>query len=214
MPLKLTLLAVLAVAWLWGCGTSSPQQPQEAAAPLERKASLPPPATGERIAGYTPRQIVAMFGARLREGVSDRQVASYRRVFGFGDTNRDGRHSKREYIDEGRYMTRQARQGIFRAADVDKDGFVSRVEYVNNRIITDEAKEIFDDMNTGSDRRLTLDEMLDSGMLADEDLARQVFKALDTDGNGTLVIPEYLRVWGRWARTKAPEKRPRTGEDK
>ena len=26
-----------------------------------------------------------------------------------------------------------------------------------------------------------------------------MFKALDKDGNGELVIPEYLRVWGRWA---------------
>ena len=146
-----------------------------------------------------------MFGARLRDGVSDRQLANYRRVFGFGDTDRDGRHSRREYVDEGRYMTRQARQGIFRAADFDKDGFVSRAEYVNNRVITDEAKEIFDDMDASSDRRLTLDEMIGSGKLGDQELARAVFRALDTDGNGALIIPEYLRVWGRWARSKPPQ---------
>ena len=29
-----------------------------------------------------------------------------------------------EYVDEGVYMTLQARQGIFQAADTDDDGFV------------------------------------------------------------------------------------------
>lgn len=28
-----------------------------------------------------------------------------------------------------------------------------------------------------------------------------LFHGFDTDGNGELVVPEYLRVWGRWARS-------------
>ena len=114
-------------------------------------------------------------------------------------------YSRKEYVDDGRYMTRRAREGIFRAADFDRDGFVTRAEYVNNRIITDEAKEIFDDMDADGDRRLTVDELVGSGKLRDEALARDVFRALDTDDNGTLVIPEYLRVWGRWARSEVPQ---------
>jgi hypothetical protein len=34
------------------------------------------------------------------------------------------------------------------------------------------------------------------------DLSKAVFNEFDTDGNGELVIPEYLPVWGRWARGK------------
>jgi len=29
-----------------------------------------------------------------------------------------------------------------------------------------------------------------------------VFNELDTDDDGELTVPEYLRVWGRWARGK------------
>jgi Ca2+-binding EF-hand superfamily protein len=33
-------------------------------------------------------------------------------------------------------------------------------------------------------------------------LPKAVFNEFDTDGNDELAIPEYLRVWGRWARGK------------
>ena len=61
----------------------------------------------------------------------------YRRIFGFIDANGDGQLSKKEFIDDGRYLTRQARQGIFRASDSNGDGNVSEDEYIENRIITD-----------------------------------------------------------------------------
>jgi hypothetical protein len=32
-------------------------------------------------------------------------------------------------------------------------------------------------------------------------LATDVFDAMDTNGNGELTVPEYLRVWGRWTRS-------------
>ena len=79
---------------------------------------------------------------------------------------------------------------------------VSEEEYVVNRIITDEAKEIFFQMDANRDSRLTLKELLASGKFKDPKLAKAVFQALDADGDGELVIPEYLRVWGRWARSK------------
>ena len=37
-------------------------------------------------------------------------------------------------------------------------------------------------------------EFLASGKLKDRKLAKEVFKALDTNGDGELVIPEYPRV--------------------
>ena len=154
----------------------------------------------ERIGGHSPRQILNLFGYQGILGITDQQVAGYRRVFGFGDANRDGRHSKKEYIEDGFYLTKQSRQGIFRASDSDGDGFVTEVEYVINRMITDEAKEIFHKLDANKDNKLTAKEIITSGKFEDEKLAQAVFKALDVDGNKSLVIPEYLRVWGRWAR--------------
>ena len=162
------------------------------------------------IGGRTPRQILSLFGYKGVAAVSDRQKGRYRRVFGFLDADRDGRHSKREYIDNGVHMNRQARQGIFRASDSNRDGFVSQAEYVENRIITDEAKEIFYKLDTNRDSKLKLNEIVASRRFGDDSLARAVFKALDANGNGELIIPEYLRVWGGWARSgPAPRPAPR-----
>ena len=154
----------------------------------------------ESIGGHTPRQVLNLFGYQGILGITDQQVASYRRVFGFGDANRDGRHSKKEYIEDGFYLTKQSRQGIFRASDSNGDGFVTEVEYVINRMITDEAKEIFHKLDANRDNKLTAKEIIASGKFKDEKLAQAVFKTLDVDGSKSLVIPEYLRVWGRWAR--------------
>ena len=156
--------------------------------------------SSSRIAGHTPQQILAMFGAKGLSGVSVRQLGMYSRVFGFMDTNRDGRLSKKEYIDDGRYLTPQARRGIFNASDANQDGIVTEAEYVENRAITDEAKVIFEQMDANQNGRLTAAELIASGKLGDEKLASAVFRALDLSGNEELVIPEYLRVWGGWAR--------------
>ena len=69
-----------------------------------------------------------------------------------------------------------------------------------NRLITDEAKEIFHKLDANKDNKLSAKEIISCGKFKDEKLAQAVFKALDVDGNKSLVIPEYLRVWGRWAR--------------
>jgi Ca2+-binding EF-hand superfamily protein len=157
--------------------------------------------TSLRIGGHTPQKILAMLGAKGRDAVTDRQVAMYRRIFGFMDANNDGHHSKKEFIDDGRYLTRQARQGIFRASDANGDGIVSEEEYIENRIITDEAKAIFETMDGDDNGKLTRKEFSASARLNGEDLAKTAFAALDSDGDGELVVPEYLRVWGRWARS-------------
>ena len=97
-------------------------------------------------------------------------------------------------------MNEQARQGIFRASDSNQDGFVSEAEYVESRMITDEAKLIFEAMDSNRNGRLTRAEFMASKRVRDPKLAEAIFKALDTNNNGELVIPEYLRVWGQWAR--------------
>lgn len=157
--------------------------------------------SASQIGGQTPTQILAALGAQGSEAVTDSQLAAYGRVFGFIDANGDGLLSKKEFIEDGRYLTKEARQGIFGASDWNVDGIVSKQEYIENRIITDEAKMIFDEMDANDDGRLTRQELVASRKIKDGDLADKVFEALDSDGDDQLLVPEYLRVWGRWARS-------------
>ncbi|MEO2018759.1 MAG: sialate O-acetylesterase [Fuerstiella sp.] len=157
--------------------------------------------SASRIGGHTPQQVLTMLGAKGRDAVTERQLSTYRRIFGFGDANGDGQHSRKEFVEDGRYLTRQARQGIFQASDSNGDGIVSAAEYIDNRIITDEAKAILNRMDTNDDGTLSLNEFVAGGRINDRDLAKTIYAALDSDGDGELVVPEYLRVWGRWARS-------------
>jgi len=139
----------------------------------------------------------------MEAGVGLREIENYSRVFGFTDKDHDGKHSKVEYVDNGNYLNPQSRAGIFNASDNDRDGFVSRAEYVLNRIITDEAKAIVQAMDANKNGTVERTEFINQSM-TDKKLAEQVFIDLDTDGNGILHIPEYLKVWGMWARYDRP----------
>lgn len=156
---------------------------------------------GNRLGGRTPIEILALLGARGETAVLREKLEEYRRIFGFLDANGDGNLSTKEFVEDGKYMTRQARQGIFRASDANGDDVVSKEEYVRNRIITDEAKAIFGKMDDDGDGKVTRKEFITHSGLP-EDLAKPVFIRFDADANGELVIPEYLRVWGRWARSR------------
>jgi hypothetical protein len=191
--IKARILTSLATVLVVGCNTTTKI--------LDTKGEQP---RLEGIASLKPKEIVNLLGAKIWEDVNERQIENYRRVFGFGDTDKDGRHSKKEYIENGRYMTPKARQGIFRASDTNNDGFVTEAEYVENRIITDEAKIIFDEMDADLNGKLTKFEFLNAGLIKNQQLAKEIFEALDTNNNGELIIPEYLRVWGKWARNISP----------
>jgi Ca2+-binding EF-hand superfamily protein len=151
------------------------------------------------IGGQPIVKVLLKLGAQIEDGISLSQLESYSRQFGFGDRNRDGRHSKAEYIDNGNYLTPMARRGIFNASDGDRDGYVSRDEYVLNRIITDEAKKIIQKTDLNRDGQIDKKEFVASAM-DDRELAAKVFDALDTNRDGQIATPEYLRVWGQWAR--------------
>ena len=180
--------------WRWRRGTRASVVP---AVQADNKKS-----TGYRplIGGLTPEKILVQFGYRGAKGVPQDQIKGYKRVFGFMDRDGNNKLSVKEYVDDGRYMDRQARAGIFLASDANHDATVTEAEYIENRIITDEAKQIFHSMDADSDGRVLKQEMLRHGMINDVNLADAVFTSLDTDANGELVIPEYLRVWGSWAR--------------
>jgi endonuclease YncB( thermonuclease family) len=155
---------------------------------------------GPLIGGLTPEKILVHFGYRGAQGVPQDQIEGYKRVFGLIDRDGNKKLSVKEYVDDGRYMDRQARAGIFLASDANHDATVTEAEYIENRIITDEAKQIFHSMDADGDGRVRRQEMLKHGTINDVNLADAVFTSLDTDANGELVIPEYLRVWGSWAR--------------
>jgi len=150
--------------------------------------------------GRNVLEILTMLGAEREAGVTDKELLGYSRNFDRSDTDRDGRHSKTEYIDNAPYMTPRVRRGIFGAADNNGNGFVTRIEYVLNRIITDEAKGIVQRTDANKDGKISRDEFVVGTGLGDNPLAAAVFDALDTNGDGTTTIPEYLRVWGGWAR--------------
>ncbi len=155
-----------------------------------------------KIGNTTAASVLARLGARLEHGVTADRLRDYSRQFDVVDRDGDGRHSKEEYIDKGKYLTSQSRRGIFNAADDDGDGFVTKAEYILNRIITDEAKAIVQAMDGNKDGVVQRAEFIEhaTAKLADAELARQVFGALDTNNDGELIVPEYLRVWGQWAR--------------
>lgn len=139
-------------------------------------------------------------GAQMEAGVTAQQLFSYEQHFDHVDADHDGKHSREEFVVNGQYMTRESRQGIFRAADSNVDGFVTKAEYILNRIVTDEAKEIIQKMDANRDGTVSRNEFLKSGIVRDEQLSAEIFKALDANQDGKLLIPEYLKVWGRWAR--------------
>ena len=122
------------------------------------------------------------------------------------DVNKDGRHSRKEYVDGGRHLTPEARAGIFQASDTDRDGFVSEKEYVENRVITDQAKELFVSIDSDGDGRLTGGEIVGSRKVENAKLALVIFSALDTNGDEMLHLPEFLYTWGRWARARKETK--------
>ena len=156
-----------------------------------------------KVANTEVGALLKLLGAKLEDGLTLRQFEDYQRHFSRVDHDGDGNHSKVEFIEKGTYMTPQARRGIFTAADADSDGLVTRAEYLLNRIITDEAKAIMQAMDGDRDRAVQREEFLKGAFLADGDRKRAaaVFEALDTNGDGETRIPEYLRVWGKWARS-------------
>ena len=147
--------------------------------------------------------ILERLGAKMEVGVSGGQVRQYQGHFDRMDQDGDGEHSKIEFIEKGHYLNPQSRRGIFNAADRDRNGVVTMAEYILNRIITDEGKAIVQAMDDDKDGVVERSEFLKHATvsLSDANLAKEVFVAFDLNGNDEIIVPEYLRVWGHWARS-------------
>ena len=175
-------------------GTKGP--PKGKGKPKGRKC----PADKIEIGGHDIAEILVMLGAKRELGASDDQLRAYSSHFDRSDPNKDGKHTRAEYVDGGSFMTPQARAGIFGATDNNGDDIATRVEYVLNRIITDEAKAIVQRTDADKNGKVTRGEFVKGSPIKNKTLAGAVYDALDASGDGVITVPEYLRVWGVWAR--------------
>lgn len=147
-----------------------------------------------------PDTILKLLGAKGRAAGTQQEVAAYHQHFDHSDLNSDGLLSREEFVAKGGYLNAQGRAGIFRASDADRDDVVTRAEYVENRRITDEAKAIMTGMDANRDGRITKSEFVNGAGIFDQSIATEIFDLLDSNSDGATVTPEYLRVWGTWAR--------------
>ena len=164
-----------------------------------------------KVGGVLVTDILQQLGAKLEQGTTSQLLDEYSHHFDRTDINGDGKHTRTEYVDKGWYLTPQARAGIFRAADGNSDGVVTKAEYVLNRIITDEAKSIVQGMDDDKDGLVQRIEFIKhtAELLPNAEAADRVYDAFDANVDGRITIPEYLRVWGQWARVgrKSAEER-------
>ncbi|QQL46099.1 SUMF1/EgtB/PvdO family nonheme iron enzyme [Sulfuriroseicoccus oceanibius] len=166
----------------------------------QQRDGAPPHAPAE-INGVKGSSILKLLGAKQEDGIDRKILSHYVDHFDRVDTNGDGFHSAQEYVENAGYKTRASRAGIFGAADSNRDGKVSKSEYILNRIITDEGKALISAMDDNGDGKTSEQEFLNNAPLTDKELARNVFDTLDRENSGFLATHQYLRVWGQWARS-------------
>jgi len=156
-----------------------------------------------QVGGVPVAEVLQRLGAKLEGGASGVVLENYIHHFDRTDPDGDGKHTREEFVEKGRYLTPQSRAGIFRASDGNGDGIVTRAEYVLNRIVTDEAKMIMQEMDNDQNGLIEREEFVRHATkrLSDADLAGKVFSALDTNADEKLYTSEYLHIWGKWART-------------
>jgi len=53
--------------------------------------------------------VLRRLGAKLEQGTGAKELDRYLSHFDRTDPNRDGKHTRKEYVENGRYMTPQAR---------------------------------------------------------------------------------------------------------
>ncbi len=176
----------------------------------EDEGSSETPATEDLTPGSTDEElpsgaeILEALGAEGVAGADPDAVAGYRTMFERLDANGDSIVTVEEYIESGHFSEEKAR-AIFAASDRDQDGEMTEDEYVENRIITDEAKLIFAELDTNQDETLIESEFVDNAPF-EPAVGAGVYGLFDMDGDGAVMVPEYLMVWGAWARGElAPE---------
>jgi Ca2+-binding EF-hand superfamily protein len=145
-------------------------------------------------------RFLEIMGAKGLNAAIPEQIKRYKSIFTRIDSDGDKKLFEKEYVSNSMYMTPEVRKRIFAASDRNNDGIVTEQEYVENRIITDEAKMLFDRMDTDKDGKLTRQEFTRNRTGNDKMLADRLFQEMDGNDNGDLKLLQYLRVWGTLAR--------------
>jgi Ca2+-binding EF-hand superfamily protein len=140
------------------------------------------------------QRLLKLLGYRGKNAATPEQVKEYKRIFKKVDENGDGKLTLEEYATNSRFRDEKKVRGIFNAADRDGDGIVTEEDHVENRIITEQAKEIFREMDENGDGIVTEREFVMNALIADKDLTREIFRKMDEAGAGELTLPRYLRV--------------------
>lgn len=142
----------------------------------------------------SPALLVALIGVALcvaaapqRGGPGGRP--SPKQIFRRLDADGDGSLTEAEYVGRSRFGAETARK-IFHASDADGDGNVTEAEYIENRIVTDKAKEVFFWIDADDDNVMTRQEVA----------ARidRIFKEMDADADGRVTLPEFMSSRWRW----------------
>ena len=157
-----------------------------------------PVMAGEKLSSA---EVMNVMQVKMEKSVSAEKLLEFKRNVARLDFDKDGKLSFKEYKKNKHFRNNPAgRRGFFFAADMNRDGLMSVNEYAWQRIITDEAKKIYFAMDIDRNRRVSREEFIQNLVVSDKSLAAKIFRGLDTNSNGELFLPEYLRVWARWAR--------------
>jgi len=158
--------------------------------------------THDKLADSLRTGFLETMGAKGLNAATPEQIKQYKSIFTRIDSDGDKKLFEKEYVSNSRHMTPEVRKRIFAASDRNNDGIVTEQEYVDNRIITDEAKMLFNRMDTDKDGKLTRQEFTRNKTGNDKMLADRLFQEMDGDDNEDLKLPQYLRVWGTLARSE------------
>ena len=161
-----------------------------------------------------PANIMQAFRAQGENAFSAETISNFSRPFENVDTDSDGFLTTEEYIGNSSHFQGNiaGARGFMNVSDNDGDERVSRAEYIQNRIITDEAKEIYTKIDPSTDWptisafqwTMARTAFIESNYFSERALAEQLFKSMDADGDGWLRLPEYLAAYGPWARAGLP----------
>ena len=165
--------------------------------------------------GMTAIEVMQILGARGEDSFTTQEISGMSRPFKYSDLNSDGYLTEEEYVGASKHFRKNPRgaRGFLRASDNNRDGKVSHEEYIQNRIITDEAKDIYRKIIPGTDWesipvfRWTIEKeaFLSSPYFQERKQLNDIFMVMDRDANGHLSLPEYLMTYGKWARQALPK---------
>ena len=165
--------------------------------------------------GMTAIGVMQILGARGEDSFNTQEIRGMSRPFKFSDINGDGYLSEDEYVGASKHFRKNPRgaRGFLRASDNNRDDKVSHEEYIQNQIITDEAKDIFRKIIPGTDWEsmpvfrwsIEKEAFLTSPYFQERKHLNDIFMAMDHDANGQLSLPEYLMTYGKWARQALPK---------